>query len=74
MVEASRHNNPGGENTMSQSVVQIPFTNGIIQNNVAIKVKQAKGGICIYVEPKVEETYERPDCKNPVEMTGVMTL
>ncbi len=68
MVEASSHNNSGGENTMSQSVVQIPFTNGIIQNNVVIKVKQAKDGICIYVEPKVEETYERPDCKNPVKV------
>lgn len=48
-------------------MIQIPFTNDIIRNNVVIKIKQTKAGICIYVEPKVEETYNRPDCKNPVK-------
>ena len=53
---------------MAQSSIQIPFSNEIICNNVITKVNQTKSGICVYVEPRIRETYQRPDCKEPVRV------
>jgi len=53
---------------MAQSSIQIPFSNEIIRNNVITKVNQTKSGICVYVEPRIRETYQRPDCKEPVRV------
>jgi hypothetical protein len=53
---------------MAQPTIQIPFSNEIIRNNVITKVNQTKSGICIYVEPQIQETYERSDCKEPVRV------
>lgn len=53
---------------MAQLTIQIPFSNEIIRHNVVTKVRQTQSGICIYVEPQLPETYERPDCQAPVRV------
>ena len=42
---------------MAQPTIQTPFSNEIIRSNVVTKAKQTRSGICIYVEPQIQETY-----------------